>query len=142
MSPFPKHQFIIFNKHQRDIAFTVGYVELDHLNENEVRCLGSQSMGKFISKGVHEAYSKYQGQEAVDVKGIEACISINDSGILVLPKVKLLVEKTVTEDNTGSVSNSKNLKVVTVKEEIDTIDTEYFFVAPIQDDELDSSINK
>lgn len=140
MNPFPKHKFITFNKHQRNIAFTVGYVELNHLDENEIRCLGPLSMGKFISNGVHEAYSKYQGQEAVDIKGIEACISINESGILVLPKVKLIVEETVTEDNTVSLSDSKNLKV-TIKEVID-VDSEYFFVAPVQNDELKSSIKK
>lgn len=141
MSPYPKHHFITFNKHQRDIAFTVDYVGLDHLDENQISCLGSLSMGKFTSHGIQEAYSKYQGQKAVEAKGIEACISIDESGLLVLPKVELLVEKTVTEDNTDSVSDSKNLKVLTVKEAI-RVDSEYSFVAPIQDDELQSSIDK
>lgn len=144
MDPYPQHKIITLNKHRQYFDFTVGYAELNHLDENEVRSLGSLSLVNFKLNGVQDAYSKYQGQKRVDTKGIEVDFLMDDSGLLVLHSVNLIVEKSVTADTntTVSVSDSKkNLKLVTVKEAID-VKKEYLFVTPIQGDELQSSVNK
>lgn len=144
MNTYPQHQIITFNKHQRDFDFTVSYAELNHLDENEIGCLGSLSLGKFILNGVQEAHSKYRGQEGVETKGIEAHFSLDDSGLLVLYSIELLVEKTVTADthDTASVSDSKKiLRVETIRDAID-VKHKYLFVPPVKGDELQSSINK
>lgn len=144
MNPYPQRKIITFNKQQRDFDFTLSYTELNHLDENEVRNLGSLTLTNISLNGVRDAYYKYQGQEGVDTKGIEAHFLMDDSGLLVLHSAELLVEKTVTADtyDTVSVSDSKkNLKVKTIKEAID-VKHEHLFVTPIEGDELQNSINK
>lgn len=98
MNPYPQRKIITFNKHQQDFDFTVGYAELSHLHENEVKCLGSLSLSNIKLNGVRDAYTKHQNQEGVDTKGIKAHFALDDSGILVLQNVELLIEKTVVGD--------------------------------------------
>lgn len=98
MNPYPQRKIITFNKHQKDFDFTVGYAELSHLDENEVKCLGSLTLNNIKLNGVQDAYSKHQGQEGVDTKGIKAHFAMDDSGLLVLQNVELVIEKTVTGD--------------------------------------------
>lgn len=107
MNPYPQRKIITFNKHQHDFDFTVGYAELNHLDENEVKCLGSLSLNNIKLNGVQDAYSKYKDQEGVDTKGIKAHFSMDDSGLLVLQNVELLVEKTVTGDEEEESTLSK-----------------------------------
>lgn len=98
MNPYPQRKIITFNKHQQDFDFTVGYAELGHLDENEIKCLGSLSLSNIKLNGVQDAYSKHKGQDGVDTKGIKAHFAMDDSGLLVLQNVELLIEKTVTGD--------------------------------------------
>lgn len=107
MNPYPQRKIITFNKHQQDFDFTVGYAELNHLDEQEIKCLGSLSLSNIKLKGVQDAYAKYQGQEGVDTKGIKAHFAMDDSGILVLQNVELLIEKTVTSDQEEESTLSK-----------------------------------
>ncbi|XP_001946466.2 hypoxia up-regulated protein 1 isoform X1 [Acyrthosiphon pisum] len=107
MNPYPQRKIITFNKHQQDFDFTVGYAELGHLDENEIKCLGSLSLSNIKLNGVRDAYSKYQGQEGADTKGIKAHFAMDDSGLLVLQNVELLVEKTVTADTEEESTLSK-----------------------------------
>lgn len=102
MNPYPQRKIITFNKHQQDFNFTVGYAELNHLDEHEIKCLGSLSLSIIKLKGVKDAYLKHQGQEGVDTKGIKAHFAMDDSGILVLQNVELLIEKTVTDQEEES----------------------------------------
>jgi len=107
MNPYPQRKIITFNKHQQDFDFTVGYAELNHLHENEVKCLGSLQLSNIKLNGVRDAYSKYQGQEGIDTKGIKAHFAMDDSGLLILQNVELLIEKTVTADTEEESTLSK-----------------------------------
>lgn len=107
MNPYPQRKIITFNKHQQDFDFTVGYGELNHLDEQEIKCLGSLSLSNIKLKGVRDAYTKHQGQEGVDTKGIKAHFAMDDNGILVLQNVELLIEKTVTGDQEEESTLSK-----------------------------------
>ncbi|XP_022162145.1 hypoxia up-regulated protein 1 isoform X2 [Myzus persicae] len=107
MNPYPQRKIITFNKHQQDFDFTVGYAELSHLDENEIKCLGSLSLSNIKLNGVRDAYSKYQGQEGADTKGIKAHFAMDDSGLLILQNVELLIEKTVTADTEEESTLSK-----------------------------------
>lgn len=98
MNPYPQRKIITFNKHQQDFDFTVGYSELGHLEENEIKCLGSLTLSNIKLNGVQDAYSKHQGQEGVDTKGIKAHFAMDDNGLLVLQNVELVIEKTVNGD--------------------------------------------
>ncbi|XP_060836720.1 hypoxia up-regulated protein 1 isoform X2 [Rhopalosiphum padi] len=107
MNPYPQRKIITFNKHQQDFDFTVGYAELSHLHENEVKCLGSLQLSNIKLNGVRDAYTKYQGQEGIDTKGIKAHFAMDDSGLLILQNVELLIEKTVTADTEEESTLSK-----------------------------------
>lgn len=107
MNPYPQRKIITFNKHQQDFDFTVGYAELSHLDENEVNCLGSLSLSNIKLNGVQDAYSKHSGQDGVDTKGIKAHFAMDDSGLLVLQNVELLIEKTVSSDQEEESTLSK-----------------------------------
>ncbi|XP_026815433.1 hypoxia up-regulated protein 1 [Rhopalosiphum maidis] len=107
MNPYPQRKIITFNKHQQDFDFTVGYAELSHLHENEVKCLGSLQLSNIKLNGVRDAYTKYQGQEGIDTKGIKAHFAMDDNGLLILQNVELLIEKTVTADTEEESTLSK-----------------------------------
>lgn len=109
MNPYPQRKIITFNKHQQDFDFTVGYAELSHLDENEVKCLGSLSLSVFKLNGVQDAYSKHRKQEGVDTKGIKAHFAMDDNGLLILQNVELVVEKTVSgEEEESTLSKIGN----------------------------------
>jgi len=108
MNPYPQRKIITFNKHQQDFNFTVGYAELSQLDENEVKCLGPLSLSVIKLKGVKDAYYKYQEQENVDIKGIKAYFAMDDSGLLVLQNIKLVVEKTISGEEEFTLSKIGN----------------------------------
>lgn len=37
MNPYPQKKILTFNKHQNDFSFHVGYAELDHLSDLEIK---------------------------------------------------------------------------------------------------------
>lgn len=97
MNPYPQKKIITFNKHTTDFTFKVNYAELDYLPEHEVRNIGTLNITEVALKGVQEAFRKHQG-ENVETKGIKAHFTMDESGILSLLNVELMVEKLVTAD--------------------------------------------
>ncbi|CAH1967066.1 unnamed protein product [Acanthoscelides obtectus] len=104
MNPYPSKKIITFNKYTSDFNFNVNYAELDYLPPNEVRYLGSARLSEFQLSGVSEALNKNSGKNA-EPKGIKAHFQMNESGLLNLLNVELIVEKTILpEDETGTLS--------------------------------------
>lgn len=98
MKPYPQRKKITFINHKLDFDFTVGYAALNHLDENEIRCLGSLSLDHIKLKGVQNAYSKYEGEESIDPNKINLHFIMDASGILVLENVEFSIGKSVTND--------------------------------------------
>lgn len=94
MNPYPQKKIITFNKHTTDFTFKVNYAELDYLPEQEIRNIGALNITEVALKGVEDAFRKHQG-ENVETKGIKAHFAMDESGILSLLNVELMVEKLV-----------------------------------------------
>lgn len=107
MNPYPQRKIITFNKHHNDFNLTVGYAELFHLDEKEVKCLGALSLISIKLNGMENSYSKNHGQEGVVTKEIKIKFTINNSGILVLENIKLLIKKTDPKDQIEETTLSK-----------------------------------
>lgn len=105
MNPYPQKKVITFNKHTSDFNFMVNYAELDYLPENEIQNIGKTSLAEYKLTGVEDAYKKNLG-EKVESKGIKAHFGMDDSGVLNLINVELVVEKTVlpSEEEEGTLS--------------------------------------
>lgn len=112
MNPYPQRKIIIFNKHHQDFNFTVGYAELFHLDENEVKCLGALSLISFKLNGMQDSYSKYHSEEGVDTKGIKIQFTMDNSGILVIENVELFIEKTDPNDQIEEATLSKVINAI------------------------------
>lgn len=97
MNPYHQKKIITFNKHTSDFIFNVNYAELDYLPPVEISYIGSLNISQVSLKGVEEAFKKHAG-ENVEYKGIKAHFSMDESGILSLVNVELIVEKVVTAE--------------------------------------------
>lgn len=97
MNPYPQKKIITFNKHTSDFTFKVNYAELEYLSEEEIRNIGTLNITEVALKGVEDAFRKHQG-ENVETKGIKAHFSMDESGILSLLNVELIVEKLVAAE--------------------------------------------
>ncbi|KAL1131874.1 hypothetical protein AAG570_011485 [Ranatra chinensis] len=95
MNPYPQKKILTFNKHQADFDFSIGYSDLN-LSKEEIESIGALNLTRVSLSGVSEAIKKHQGPN-VESKGIKAHFSMDDSGILELINVELVVEKNVTE---------------------------------------------
>lgn len=69
------------------------------------RALGPQNLSKVELKGVAETLAKHQGTN-VESKGIKAHFSVDESGLLNLTNVELVVEKTLTEEELAAQEES------------------------------------
>jgi len=98
MKPYPQRKIVTFIYHKLDFDFTVGYAELNHLDENEIRCLGSLLLDHVKLKGVQNAYSMYEDEESTDPNKINLHFIMDASGILVLENVEFSIGKSVTND--------------------------------------------
>uniref|UniRef100_A0A224XE47 Hypoxia up-regulated protein 1 n=1 Tax=Panstrongylus lignarius TaxID=156445 RepID=A0A224XE47_9HEMI len=105
MNPYPQKKILTFNKNLSDFDFNVGYGELDHLNPKETEAIGSLNLTKVTLSGVAEALQKNQGPN-VESKGVKAHFHMDDSGLLNLVNVELVVEKTVSESDTNAPEES------------------------------------
>ncbi|KAJ9600744.1 hypothetical protein L9F63_001099, partial [Diploptera punctata] len=105
MNPYPQKKILTFNKHQNDFSFHVSYAELDHLPDVEIQALGQLNLSKVELTGVAEAIGKHQGNN-VESKGIKAHFSMDESGLLNLANVELVVEKTLTEEELAAQEES------------------------------------
>lgn len=94
MNPYPQKKIITFNKHTRDFTFNVNYGELDHLSQSEILNLGALNLTVISLEGVADALNKNKGDN-IESKGIKAHFSLDESGVLKLLNVELVVEKTV-----------------------------------------------
>ncbi|XP_063695651.1 hypoxia up-regulated protein 1 [Culicoides brevitarsis] len=98
MNAYPSKKVITFNKNTEDFHFDVKYDELNHLSEDEVKCLGSKVLSRVQLKKISEILQNNLA-ENVASKGIKAHFSLDDSGIFDLVNVELLMEKTVSPDD-------------------------------------------
>uniref|UniRef100_A0A1B6CKK6 Hypoxia up-regulated protein 1 n=1 Tax=Clastoptera arizonana TaxID=38151 RepID=A0A1B6CKK6_9HEMI len=105
MNPFPQKKILTFNKHLNDFKFSINYAELDHLPEHEVEMLGPLNITDVSLTGVATALEKNLGPN-IDSKGIKAYFLLDDSGILSLSNVELLLEKTVTDEELAAQEES------------------------------------
>lgn len=103
MNPYPQKKVLTFNKHTDDFSFNVKYADLDHIQENEVKNIGSLDLRTVSLSGVSEVLNKHKGPNA-ESKGIKAHFSMDESGILSLLNVELLVEKNSTDDEESTFS--------------------------------------
>lgn len=94
MNPYPQKKIITFNKHTHDFSFSVNYAELEHLPQAEVLNLGGLNLTRINLEGVAEAISRNKGDN-IESKGIKAHFALDESGVLKLINVELVVEKTV-----------------------------------------------
>ncbi|KAK9891578.1 hypothetical protein WA026_015536 [Henosepilachna vigintioctopunctata] len=97
MNPYPQKKIITFNKHTTDFTFDVNYAELGYLSPKEIENIGVLNLTKVTLTGVQAAFEKYPPSHDIDLKGIKAHFQMDDSGILNLINVELVVEKTVVE---------------------------------------------
>ncbi|KAK5643342.1 hypothetical protein RI129_007187 [Pyrocoelia pectoralis] len=98
MNPYPQKKIITFNKHVEDFSFSVNYAELDHLPETEILSIGALNLTLINLDGVAEAINRNKGENR-ESKGIKAHFAFDESGILKLVNVELVVEKTVTAES-------------------------------------------
>lgn len=105
MNPYPQKKIITFNKHTTNFNFTVNYADLDYLPENEIKNIGSINLAEYKLTGVAEAFSKNTGDN-IESKGIKAHFGMDESGVLKLINVDLVLEKTVLpeEEEEGTLS--------------------------------------
>lgn len=97
MNPYPQKKIITFNKHTTDFTFSVNYAELDYLPPREIERIGSLNITQVSLTGVAEAFKKHLADN-VETKGIKAHFIMDDSGILSLLNVDLVVEKEVASE--------------------------------------------
>ena len=69
------------------------------------RALGHLNLSKVELTGVADALAKHQGNN-VESKGIKAHFSMDESGLLNLAGVELVVEKTLTEEELAAQEES------------------------------------
>ncbi|XP_067011480.2 hypoxia up-regulated protein 1 isoform X2 [Anabrus simplex] len=105
MNPYPQKKVLTFNKHQNDFTFYVNYAELDHLPPREIQALGPLNITRVDLTGVEEAIRKNTGPN-IESKGIKAHFVMDESGLLNLANVELVVEKTLTEEELAAQEES------------------------------------
>ncbi|ERL94524.1 hypothetical protein D910_11801 [Dendroctonus ponderosae] len=108
MNPYPQKKIITFNKHTDDFSFTANYADLDYLPAGEILNIGGKDLSEFHLTGVADALQKNLGENA-ESKGIKAHFNLDESGILNLVNVELVVEKTVdASEEEGTLSKIEN----------------------------------
>ncbi|KAL1506385.1 hypothetical protein ABEB36_005758 [Hypothenemus hampei] len=111
MNPYPQKKIITFNKHTDDFSFTANYGDLDYLPEHEVDNVGARNLSEYKLNGVTDALKKNL-KENTESKGIKAHFGLDESGILNLINVELVVEKTMNsseeDEDEGTLSKIGN----------------------------------
>lgn len=105
MNPYPQKKILTFNKYQTDFTFHVNYAELDYLNPNEIRSVGLLNLSQVDLSGVAEAHELHKSGNA-ESKGIKAHFNLDESGVLSLSSVELVVEKTLTDEEAADGEES------------------------------------
>lgn len=90
---FPQKKILTFNKYVGDFSFNVSYAsEIENLNPEQIAVLGTKQISKFDVSGVNEVLDKHTEGNA-ESKGIKAHFAMDESGMLSLVNIELVVEK-------------------------------------------------
>lgn len=92
MNAYPQKKVITFNKNSDDFDFHVNYADLDHLHPDEVANLGKLTLSKIKLTDVAKILEENQG-ENIESKGIKAHFSLDESGLLSVSGVELVLER-------------------------------------------------
>lgn len=102
MSNYPQKKVITFNKNTEDFAFHVSHAELDHLTEQEANSIGSMSLLKIGMNGVSKLIAENTGENVGESKGIKAHFALDESGLLSLSGIELIVDQNQTDSDEES----------------------------------------
>uniref|UniRef100_A0A8C8GDZ5 Hypoxia up-regulated protein 1 n=1 Tax=Oncorhynchus tshawytscha TaxID=74940 RepID=A0A8C8GDZ5_ONCTS len=85
MAPYPQSKVFTFN-HTDDFAFNINYGDLSFLGQEDLSVFGSLNLTTVQLSGVGSSFQKHTDAE---YKGINASFNMNESGMLLLDRVKL-----------------------------------------------------
>uniref|UniRef100_A0A673M3I6 Hypoxia up-regulated protein 1 n=1 Tax=Sinocyclocheilus rhinocerous TaxID=307959 RepID=A0A673M3I6_9TELE len=86
MAPYPQRKVITFNRYMDDFVFYINYGDLGFLSEQDLKVFGSQNLTMVKLSGVGSSFKKHSDAES---KGIKAHFNMDESGVLILDRVKL-----------------------------------------------------
>uniref|UniRef100_A0A673MXM4 Hypoxia up-regulated protein 1 n=1 Tax=Sinocyclocheilus rhinocerous TaxID=307959 RepID=A0A673MXM4_9TELE len=86
MAPYPQRKVITFNRYMDDFVFYINYGDLGFLSEQDLKVFGSQNLTTVKLSGVGSSFTKHSDAES---KGIKAHFNMDESGVLILDRVKL-----------------------------------------------------
>uniref|UniRef100_A0A6Q2XY57 Hypoxia up-regulated protein 1 n=1 Tax=Esox lucius TaxID=8010 RepID=A0A6Q2XY57_ESOLU len=86
MAPYPQRKVITFNRYTDDFAFYINYGDLSFLSEDDLSVFGSFNLTTVQLSGVGSSFQKHIDAES---KGIKAHFNMDESGVLLLDRVKL-----------------------------------------------------
>uniref|UniRef100_A0A8C2FSQ1 Hypoxia up-regulated protein 1 n=1 Tax=Cyprinus carpio TaxID=7962 RepID=A0A8C2FSQ1_CYPCA len=86
MAPYPQRKVITFNRYTDDFVFYINYGDLSFLSEQDLKVFGSQNLTTVKLSGVGSSFKKHSDAES---KGIKAHFNMDESGVLILDRVKL-----------------------------------------------------
>lgn len=101
MTSYPQKKVITFNKNTEDFAFHVGHADLDHLQPEELKSIGSLSLLKIEMSGLSQLIADNTGENG-ESKGIKAHFALDDSGLLSLNNIELVVDRNDTDTEESS----------------------------------------
>uniref|UniRef100_A0A8B9J9E4 Hypoxia up-regulated protein 1 n=1 Tax=Astyanax mexicanus TaxID=7994 RepID=A0A8B9J9E4_ASTMX len=86
MAPYPQRKVITFNRYNDDFDFYINYGDLSFLSQDDLKMFGSQNLTTVKLSGVGNSFKKNSDAES---KGIKAHFNMDESGVLILDRVKL-----------------------------------------------------
>uniref|UniRef100_A0A8C7YZJ1 Hypoxia up-regulated protein 1 n=1 Tax=Oryzias sinensis TaxID=183150 RepID=A0A8C7YZJ1_9TELE len=87
MAPYPQRKVITFNRYQSDFAFNINYGDMSFLTPNELSVFGSVNLSTVELSGVGSSFQKHAEAES---KGIKAHFNMDESGVLLLDRVRFI----------------------------------------------------
>ncbi|XP_014833461.1 PREDICTED: hypoxia up-regulated protein 1 isoform X2 [Poecilia mexicana] len=85
MAPYPQRKVITFNRYTDDFAFNINYGDLSFLSQEDLSVFGSLNLTTVKLSGVGYSFQKHTDAES---KGIKAHFNMDESGVLLLDRVK------------------------------------------------------
>merc|ERR1712223_1315418 len=95
MNPYPQKKIMTFNKFQDDFQFHANLNNLDHLEEDEISNVGSQSLHTYTVIGLKKAMENNTGDN-IESKGVKAHFNLDDNGLLSVTAVEAAFEQTIS----------------------------------------------
>uniref|UniRef100_A0A3B5LFQ9 Hypoxia up-regulated protein 1 n=1 Tax=Xiphophorus couchianus TaxID=32473 RepID=A0A3B5LFQ9_9TELE len=96
MAPYPQRKVITFNRYTDDFAFNINYGDLSFLSQEDLSVFGSLNLTTVKLSGVGHSFQKHADAES---KGIKAHFNMDESGVLLLDRVR---SSTVTSLKLGN----------------------------------------